>query len=248
MILVVEDYELNLSLKEYFYYQECPQKFRFYRILNPLPNKEVFLTDKRSIEEYRKRGYSDNEMNGIKLHQFFANFHQKYYLSIENNLVPKEFAVEHIKLLFWKYQQIRYQKSIGEFSWTPLWTELSIMSKTQRGIIDCIELTNNDEELRIIDYKKNKHKNDLESLYFYALLLEDYMNEMNCEGLKIGEIGCYYYLNGELNVEEYDFVIKNKIIEKINCILIEIRSENFILKKANCSNCVLQIVCKIQNQ
>ena len=40
-----------------------------------------------------------------------------------------------------------------------------------------------------IDYKKNKSETDLESLYFYATLLEDYMFEMNWEDLNIKEIG-----------------------------------------------------------
>jgi len=187
-------------------------------------------------------------MNGIKLHQFFATFHQKYYLSIENNLVPKKLADELIKLLFWRYQQTRYQKSIGEFSWTPLWTELSIMSKTQRGIIDCIELINNDEELRIIDYKKNKYKNDLKSLYFYALLLEDYMNEMSWDGLTIKEIGCYYYLNGKLSVKKYDFDIRNKTKEKMNFILNEIKNEIFISQNNECNHCDLKVICQIERR
>ena len=242
--MVIHDNELNLSLEEFQYFQECPQKFRLYRILNPLPDKETFLKKKRPIKEYELRNFSEDEMNGIKYHHFFSTFHLNYEYSIKRNSLPPELLTKPVYSLFWKYQQQRYKESLENYSWYPLVTEFNIMNKSQRGIIDCVEFINNDEELRIIDYKKNKHKNDLESLYFYAFLLDDYLIEMNWDGLTIKEIGCYYYLNGELNIEEYNFTIKNKITKKLN----EIKKENFILKKENCERCDLQIVCKIQNQ
>ena len=52
------------------------------------------------------------------------------------------------------------------------------MTDKQRGIIDCLEFINCDEELRLVDYKKNKSRTDLESLCFYAILLGDFMIEI----------------------------------------------------------------------
>lgn len=68
----------------------------------------------------------------------------------------------------------RHLDSKGEYLWLPFQNESPAMTKTQRGIIDYIEYINNDEELRIVDYKKSKNDNDLESLYFYANLLGDF--------------------------------------------------------------------------
>ena len=86
--MVVLAYELNLSLQEYFYYQECPMEFRIHRILNPIPYQSAFQSQEYSIEQYRLRGYPDHIIEGIELHAFFKNFYERYYQSITNNRVP----------------------------------------------------------------------------------------------------------------------------------------------------------------
>ena len=131
-------------------------------------------------------------------------------------------------------------------NWKPLQTEFAVMTKKQRGIIDSIEFINNNGELRILDYKKNKHPNDRELLYFYANLLEDFMGELDWEDLVVTEIGCYYYQAGNLYLEKYDLDEQKDMKEKIKAITNEIENENLPLIKDNCSNCQYQMICKIE--
>ncbi len=120
------------------------------------------------------------------------------------------------------------------------------MTEKQRGIIDCLEFTNSDEELRLIDYKKNKNETDLETLYFYAILLEEFMWEKNWEDLFLKEVGCYYYSTGELMVEKFNIDSKNKMEEKIQDSLEEIKNGNFEFNHRSCNNCNFKIVCEIE--
>ena len=243
--MVIQDKELNLSLEEFQLFQECPQKFRLYRILNPVPNKETFLKKKRPIQEYRLRNYSEEEMKGIKYHHFFSTFHPNYEYSIKKNSIEPKLLADPIHSLFWKYQLQRYKENIGKYPWQPLVTEFNIMIESQRGIIDSIDFINNDEELRLIDYKTEKQKGDLEALYFYAILLDDFMEEKNWDGLEISEVGCYYYINGELSVVDYKYKMKEKLLEKILSTLEKIKEENFELKSNSCYKCDLKIICGI---
>jgi len=246
--LVVQDFVLNLSLQEYLFYQECPAKFRIYRILNPLPNKPAFLNaPKRSLDEYIARGYKKQELDGIKFHLFVSTFHQLYGQSIIQNTLPDELAGHHYHSLFWRYQQQRFSESEGKYPWLPFQIEFSAMTEKQRGIIDCIEFINNDEDLRIIDYKKNEHETDVESLYFYVALLEDFFSEMNWEGLKIKEVGCYYYNTGKLCVQTYNKNYLKKIEKKIAIIQEKIRNMNLHCNENSCLSCDFKIICKIKN-
>jgi len=247
MILVVQDYELNLSLQEYLLYQECPAKFRIYRMLNPLPNKPAFLNaPKRSLDEYIARGYKKQELDGIKFHLFASTFHQFYGRSIQQNIQPDEFIENRYYSYFWKYQRQRYLECDGKYPWMPFQTELSAMSEKQRGIIDCLEFINNDEEIRLIDYKKNKNGTDFESLYFYANLFDDFKFEMNWEGIEIKEIGYYYYSSGELAVQKYNINLKEKISDKIRSIQEKIKNIEFKCVKKSCINCNFKIICEIE--
>ncbi len=243
--MVVYDYELNLSLQEYFYFQECPQKFRLYRILNPLPMKNSFQTTKRTISEYILRGYNETELEGIKLHQFFATFHQLYAYCISKGIIPPEIKAKKELLNFWNYQQQRYITCRGTYYWKPLYTELALMTKKQRGIVDCLEIINENGDLRLIDYKKSQNSMDFEALQFYALLVEEFMIENNWEDLTLKEVGCYYYSIGKLEVQPYPSGLKKVVENKIQQILQKIEAENFFLKKESCAQCQLRMICHI---
>lgn len=243
--MTIRENELNLSLKEFQYYQECPQKFRLYRILNPIPTKKAFLKDRRNIEEYRHRGYLDTEIDGIELHLFFATFHQHYDISIYNNIVPSKLVENPIKLLFWKYQLKRYRKLEEKSYWSPIWKELQLMNKYQRGIIDCVEMLEGEQKLRLIDYKKKKYEKDQDALNFYALLLNHHIIEMGWDDLEIDEIGCYYYLEGELCLEKFTKNSEKNITDKIKQVLNQIKNENFCLNKEHCNSCQFNIICNV---
>ncbi len=245
--MVIHDYELNLSLQEYLYFNQCPQKFRIYRILNPIPNKNAFLTaPKRTTKEYEHRGYTKQELDGIRFHLFASAFHRIHYQSIHRKIFPKELGNNSYYTSFWKYQQQRFQESEGRFSWFPFQTELSAMTEKQRGIIDCLEFINNDEEIRLIDYKKNKNRTDFESLYFYAILFDDFKFEMNWEGIEIKEIGYYYYSSGELVVQKYNINLRGKISDKIRSIQEKIKNIEFRCVKKSCIYCNFKIICEIE--
>ncbi|MHA1187845.1 MAG: PD-(D/E)XK nuclease family protein [Candidatus Heimdallarchaeota archaeon] len=245
--MVVQDYELNLSLQEYLLYQECPAKFRIYRMLNPLPNKPAFLNaPKRSLDEYIARGYKKQELDGIKFHLFASTFHQFYGRSIQQNIQPGEFLENRFHSYFWKYQRQRYLECDGKYPWMPFQIEFSAMTEKQRGIIDCIEFCNNDEELLIIDYKKNEHETDIESLYFYVILLENFLFEMNWEGLRIKEIGNYYYFTGKLETQKINSNKKEKIKRKICTIQEKIKNLELHGIEGSCAACNFKIICKIE--
>ncbi|MHA1738978.1 MAG: PD-(D/E)XK nuclease family protein [Candidatus Heimdallarchaeota archaeon] len=165
---------------------------------------------------------------------------------MQQNKLPVELSDNRYQTLFWKYQQQRYIECDGKYPWTPFQNEFSAMTEKQRGIIDCIEFCNNDEELRIIDYKKNEHETDMESLYFYAILLEDFLFEMNWEDLKLKEICCYYYSIGKLDIQKYNKNKRNVIDRKINDIQDRIRNLNFHCVEESCLKCNFKIICEIE--
>ena len=83
-------------------------------------------------------------------------------------------------------------------------------------------------------------------MYFYAILLEDFIIELDWEDLDISEIGCYYYQKGVLSVERIDLELKKEIRNKINSALEIIRREELVLQDRSCDKCNLKVICDIE--
>ncbi|MGC9778131.1 MAG: PD-(D/E)XK nuclease family protein [Candidatus Heimdallarchaeota archaeon] len=244
--MVVEDYELNVSLQEYFYFQECPQKFRIHRILNPIPFKTNFESSVYSIDHYRLQGYSSTFLDGIELHEFFKNFHELYYQSIVEEMMPENFKKDNPRGIFWLKQREKFHQLQNKNLWFPFKTEFKIMTEKQRGIIDCIEFCMDGESLRLIDYKPKPHVNDMESILFYCNLLYEYQLTNDLDIPEIKEAGCYYYRLGEYQLIKLTNKQYQQISEKISNVLEEIRNVNLTFNKSNCYNCQYPDVCKIE--
>ncbi len=250
MKIVVMDYELNLSASEFLLFLECPQKFRLYRMLNPLPRKEVFMTsNNRTISSYKLRGYDERLIRRIKNHKFFETFHKRYAAVINDTVPPEEIVEDNIYLLYWIEQQEKYQEVSDLCYWYPTYKELQLMTKRMRGKIDCIELCENKNGLRLIDYKSTPDQNDELLLQFYAKLFNNYKEENPYEEgfeYKVMEVGCYYYTMGVRNVTSltdtstraFDIYYENAIRK--------IANQEFYTKKQACWNCNYKYFCKIE--
>jgi len=244
--MVVLPYELNLSLQEYFYYQECPMKFRIHRILNPIPYQSAFQSQEYSIEQYRLRGYPDHIIEGIELHAFFKNFYERYYHSIVNNKIPIFKKNKTKKRMFWLKQRERYQLLPDKDLWLPYDRELKLMTEKQRGKIDCIEFCLNGDGLRVIDYKPQPSETDEETVLFYSNLLIEYDLENDLDIPEITEVGCYYYNLGEYVIKKITNEQLLQISEKVSSVLEEINKENFSLDKSTCDKCSYPYICEIE--
>jgi len=247
--VVVKEYELNLSATEFVYFLECPQKFRLYRMLNPVPDKEDFMENRRTNSSYKLRGYKGSKDKGIGYHLFFETFHKEYAKVITEKIPPVEIQEDNVKLLYWVIQQEKYLEAKKLYYWYPFATELRLMTEKQRGIIDCLELCETKNGLRLLDYKPTPEPNDELTLLFYANLLNDYRLE-NVEDerfdYKVIEIGNYYYQMGVSEI--YNLTeMKNSVFNKtFSNMLEEITNENFYPNKSSCWNCNFRIICKIE--
>ncbi|MGC9780055.1 MAG: PD-(D/E)XK nuclease family protein [Candidatus Heimdallarchaeota archaeon] len=248
---MVLEYELNLSATEFLYFLDCPQKFRLYRILNPLPNKDDFMNSRRSLSSYEMRGYQGKKDDGIKYHHFFEKFHKKYAKVIHQTVPPEEISEDSIKLLYWINQQEKYIAAKDDCYWYPVEREVRLMTEKKRGQIDCIEFCEDKFGLRLIDYKPNPEPNDQLLLLFYATLYNEYQLENpNKDGLnyEVLEVGCYYYEMGikeifdliEVNKKTFDSFFK-EILEKI-------ANNKFFIKKSSCWNCNYKYACNIEQR
>jgi len=244
------DYELNLSATEFLYFLDCPQKFRLYRILNPLPNKSDFMFSRsRTLAHYKKRGYKGKKNKGIEYHHFFETFHKEYAKNITNLIPPEEIQGDNVKLLFWVIQQEKYLEAKEDCYWYPFGREVRLMTEKQRGKIDCIELCEDKNGLRLIDYKPTPEPNDQLTLLFYTKLLNDYRLEDNEDerfDFEVLEVGCYYYEMGVKKV--YDLTEEDRqLFERI---LMDtqgkISNNEFFLNKISCWNCNFKTICKIE--
>lgn len=242
----VEFYELNLSLQEYLYFQECPQKFRIHRLLNPVPYKMSFESHNYSLEQYRLRGYNDTFLEGIEMHEFFKNFHETYKLSIISNKFPEILSNNKAKSIYWFIQRDRFHQLENKNLWAPFKSEFKIMSEKQRGSIDCLEFCSRDENFSLLDYKRKPYTNDKELLLFYLVLLQDYIIENDLDIPEISLIGCYYYETGRyrtFNINEDEIQFFNKKLDKIRQDILEVNLE---FKENNCINCRYTDICKIE--
>jgi len=244
---MISEYEQNLSITEFLYYQECPQKFRIHRILNPIPSYNAFVNSKRSSENYHLREYNQNMISGIELHQFFEDFHKNYSSEITENNPPPEIATNQVKLLYWLNQQKKYYQE-GDF-WKPLATEASLMTEKQRGIIDCIKISTKNDGIQIIDYKPEPHPNDQITLLFYANLVNEYRKENVEEDsylYNVAEVGCYYYSQGREKIRKLDAKELNQFKNKLSKIQNNVLAEKFNFNKYYCLNCEYYKTCKIE--
>ncbi len=243
------EYELNLSTTEFLYFLDCPQKFRLYRILNPLPYKSNFMNSSRSVISYKMRGYKSKKDKGIKYHHFFETFHKKYSRIITNTTPPEEIQEDNVKLLYWVIQQEKYYEKKEDYYWYPFEREVRLMTEKQRGKIDCIELCEDKNGLRVIDYKSTPELNDHLTLLFYASLLNDYRLENTDEGkfdCEVLEVGCYYYEMGVkkiYNLTEVDRLAFERILKNTQE---KISNNEFFLNKSSCWNCNVKTICKIE--
>jgi len=252
MNIVVMDYELNLSASEFLLFLECPQKFRLYRMLNPLPRKEVFMNSRdRTISSYKKRGYDEGLIKRLKNHKFFETFHKTYAAVINNTVPPEEIVEDNIYLLYWIEQQEKYQEVSDLCYWYPAYKEIRLMTDKMRGKIDCIELCESKEGFRLLDYKPVPNQNDNILLLFYARLFNKYVEENpNEDGFeyKVLEVGCYYYTMGlrsvtsltDISTKAFDKYYKNAIRK--------IANQEFYPKKQACWNCDYKYFCKIEQK
>ncbi len=244
------DFELNLSATEFLYFLDCPQKFRLYRILNPLPYKSDFIySSNRTIAHYKKRGYKGKKYDGIKYHRFFETFHKEYAGFITNQIPPIEIQEDNVMLLYWVIQQEKYFEAKEECYWYPFEKEVRLMTEKQRGKIDCIELCENKNGLRVIDYKPTPDSNDNLSLLFYAKLFNDYRLEDTEEekfDFEVLEVGCYYYEMGAKKI--YDLTEENSLtFERIlKNTQGKISNNEFFKNKNSCWNCGFKTICRIE--
>ena len=247
--LVVMDYELNLSATEFMLFLECPQKFRIYRILNPLPDRETFLNSRRTISSYKLRGYKGKKMNAIGYHHFFEIFHRKYAKVIHQKVPPEEVCEDNIKLMYWVIQQEKYLLIHEDCYWYPVDTEIRLMTDNKRGQIDCLELCEDKNGFRIIDYKSIPHQNDLLVLLFYASLFNDSRLKDEDYGkydYDILELDCYYYEIGKHKI--YNITNKNRnMFDRIFTENLEkIANQEFSLNEKICWSCDFKPICSIE--
>jgi hypothetical protein len=244
------DYEINLSATEFLYFLDCPQKFRLHRILNPLPYKTDFMDSKsRTPAHYKKRGYKGKKIKGIQYHRFFETFHENYAKIITDSKPSKEIQEDNVKLLFWVSQQEKYLEAKDECYWYPFDKEIRLMTEIQRGKIDCIELCEKKNGLRIIDYKPTPEVNDKLLLLFYANLLNDYRIENPEEdrfAFEVLEVGCYYYEMGVKNIHNVTEVNRKAFEEILKNTQEKILKSEFFLDRTKCWNCGFRAICKIE--
>ncbi|RLI71155.1 MAG: hypothetical protein DRP02_05570 [Candidatus Gerdarchaeota archaeon] len=243
--MTILPYELNLSKTEFFYYLECPRKFRLHRLLNPVPSKSTFMSTTRATTNYFLRHYEKQSLRGILYHSFFENFHKQYWNRITEPKPPEELMEDQIKCLFWQYQQKKYFTSPDY--WIPYRTEVRLMTEHQRGVIDCVELCDDKYGLRIIDYKARPSTQDLQELLFYANLMNVFRENKEEEWIEydVVEVGCYYYLSGEERVYEIkqkDLLAFTNLLQRI---IEEISRESFPGEKTPCKDCRLNELCKL---
>ena len=243
--MTILPYELNLSKTEFFYYLECPRKFRLHRLLNPVPSKSTFMSTTRATTNYFLRHYEKKSLQGILYHSFFESFHKQYWNRITEPEPPAELMNDQIKRLFWHYQQTKYFTSPDY--WIPYRTEVRLMTEHQRGVIDCVELCDDKYGLRIIDYKARPSPQDRQELLFYATLMNAFQEDKEEDWIEydILEVGCYYYLSGEERVYEITQEDLSSFSTFLQRIIDEISKENFSAKKSPCSDCKLKELCKL---
>jgi len=252
MIIVVLDYEINLSASELLLFMECPQKFRLYRILNPLPKKDTFMSSNdRTISSYELRGYDDELVKKIKYHKFFETFHKKYAKVIHNTIPPEDIAKDDICLLYWYEQQKRYFEVDDLCYWYPSSKELKLMTEKKRGKIDCLELCENKNGFRLIDYKPTPNQNDQLLLLFYANLFNEYREENPNEEefvYDIVEVGCYYYEMGIKSAQNLKEKERQAFERIFTDIIGKIANEEFFTNESTCWNCKFKYFCKIEQK
>lgn len=218
-------------------------------MLNPVPDKEDFMENRRTNSSYKLRGYKESREKGLDYHLFFETFHKEYVKVITEKVPPVEIQEDNVKLLYWVIQQEKYLEAKKLYYWYPFETEVRLMTEKQRGIIDSLELCETKNGFRLLDYKPTPEPNDELTLLFYANLLNDYRLE-NVEDerfdYKVIEIGNYYYQMGVK--ESYNLTeLNNAKFEKaFSSILEKIADENFYLEKSSCWNCSFRIICKIE--
>lgn len=242
--------ELNLSLTEFLYFQTCSQKFRIHRLLNPVPYPNNFMSSKRPLGSYFLRGYDQQTLEGLRYHAFFEQFHQKYFPIITNEEPPPEILADEVKKQFWFHEQQRYYEVDLE-CWFPHATEVSLMTKKQRGRIDCLVLCPEREGLKLIDYKSHPSPDDELSLIFYTQLVNNYrkeMNDMDFLDYDAIETSCYYYKSGA----EKQFELRlNKIIgfnKKLEAARTQIASEEFKFQLDQCFSCQYKTICLVERK
>jgi hypothetical protein len=205
-------------------------------MLNPVPAPNTFMSARRSLENYHLRGFNQQTLKGLEYHTFFEQFHRKYF-PIITEAPPSEILVNPVKHRYWLQQQKRYYDVDLDY-WFPHRTELSLMTKQQRGRIDCLMLCPNREGFQLIDYKSRPSPTDETSLLFYVQLIKVYQQENNngehpiIEG-EIIEAGCYYY---DLGIEQKFDVTEQQLAEflqEFQLVLTQIAEENFLFNSNN---------------
>ena len=151
--------------------------------------------------------------------------------------------------MYWIDQQEKHHQIKDDCYWYPVDTEIRFMSERKRGQIDCVELCENKNGYRIIDYKAVPHTNDQLLLLFYASLFNESRLQDKENGkyeFNVLEIGCYYYEIGKCNV--YNITEKNmKTFNRIFSETLEkIANQDFFLNKKFCWNCDLKLICTIE--
>ncbi|MHA1434397.1 MAG: PD-(D/E)XK nuclease family protein [Candidatus Heimdallarchaeota archaeon] len=245
------DYELNLSASEFLLFLECPQKFRLYRMLNPLPIKEVFMSSDRTISSYKLRGYDERLIRKIKNHKFFETFHKRYASMINDTIPPEEIVEDNVYLLYWIEQQEKYQEVSDLCYWYPAYKELQLMTKRMRGKIDYLELCENKSGLRLIDYKPAPNQNDELLLQFYARLFNNYKKENPYEEgfeYSVLEVGCYYYTMGVRNIASLTEKSTRAFEKYYKETIRKITNQEFYINKQSCWNCDYKYYCKIEQK
>jgi len=247
--MVVKEYELNLSATEFVYFLECPQKFRLYRMLNPVPDKDDFMENRRTNSSYKSRGYTGSKEKGREYHLFFETFHKRFAEVITEKIPPEEIQVDNVKLLYWVIQQEKYLKAKEHYYWYPFATEVRLMTEKQRGIIDCLELCETKNGLRLLDYKSTPESNDELTLLFYSNLLNDYRME-NVEDdrfdYEVVEIGNYYYQISKRKIYNLTEEHNSSFVRIFKNTIENIVKEEFYRNKNSCWNCDFRIICKIE--
>ncbi len=230
----------TISKTEFIAYLHCSFKFYILKELNnDAKSGATWITD---LTDHRP-----DIQEGLKWHQWFNDFYNKYGEDIRNGVYPIINGKDEIlKKKFIDLEIKRYNNS-PQF-WEPIGTEFMLNDNYLKGKIDRIDKVNEQGHCRIIEYKKNPGFFDKEELLFYTLLLSNTLPHPGLPGIiQVTQIGTYYYNIGEFNIDSISLNERQKFEQFLHNIRKEMLQPN-LAKNQNCNfkrtNCLYHEICR----
>lgn len=243
-------------------YEECPLKYRFYKVLdfpkNPssyeLLGTLIHKTVEDLIKEFLKINYTlnSNQFDTItKIQDYLKKNYSYIKKSYKNDFImDKKTAQENIQDIY-NFFINETQNIVGsEIDFTAVRKNYIL-----KGVLDILKIQNQGNlnerpTYEIIDIKTTK--NNLEESvtnYLTQLLIYGYLCENN--GYKV-DLTSLYYIKGKNNSGiSINFKMEDalKRLNKIDINVNKILNEEFLQNKSNleyCKNCKLKYYCKIE--